>query len=207
MKIPFAEYVAIPWWDGQQWLVRVEDYNEVHRGDTVAERLAQVGPNASVVVGALFGCDPSIVQVSVEPRLPKEIEYPLQVAEGHVADAARDVEAVVVALRQANMAGHDIAAVLSERALQAGPRRPLLVPNSEIATYGLGQRPAVLAVEWADADVVLTCCRACVETDVRPWQERPNAASAAVYNGPGRCDICGHDVAGTARDRVQEANQ
>ncbi|MGH9209201.1 MAG: hypothetical protein ACRD2C_00800 [Acidimicrobiales bacterium] len=200
MKVHNAKYVALPSWDGQQWLVRVEDYDYVHRGDTTAGRLEQVGPNASLLLAAHFGCDPSHVRVSVEPQLPKEIEHALQVAEGHVADAARHVDAVVAALRQADMSGHDIAALLTERALQAAPQRPLLIPNSEIATYGLDRRPDVIAVEWPDVEVGLTCCRACVEANHRPWESWPDGTSAAVYDARVRCDICGRDVAQAARE-------
>lgn len=195
MKIPYAKYVALPSWDGQQWQVRVEDYDYQHRGDTAAGRLDQVGPNASVLLAAQFGCEPSQVTVSVEPELPKEIDHALQVAEGHVAEAARQVEAVVMALRRGNMCGHDVALLLAERVLRAAPERPLLIPNSEIGSYGLSRRPDVVAVEWPDQQVVLTCCRRCVESNPRAWENHPDGTSAAVYEPRRRCDMCGRDVA------------
>jgi hypothetical protein len=194
VKIPYAEYVALPSWDGQQWQVRIEDYDYVHRGDTTAGRLEQAGPNASLLLAAHFGGAPSHVTVSVEPQLPKEIEHALQIAEGYVAEAVRHLEAAVTALRQAEMSGHDIAALLAVRTLRAATQRPLLIPNTEIATYGLSRRPDVLAVEWPDREVVFTCCRSCVETNRLPWQSWPDGTSAAVYDARGRCDLCGQDV-------------
>jgi hypothetical protein len=197
VKIAHAKYVALPSWDGQKWQVRVEDYDYRHRGDTTAGRLDQVAPNARLLLGAQFGCHPDLLEVSVEPALPEEIENALQVAEGYVAEAARHVDAVVAAMGQANVCGHDVAAVLDERSLHAAPQRPLLIPNSELAAYGLSRRRDVIAVEWPDDRVVLTCCRACVEIDPGPWERQPDGTSAAVYASDRRCDVCGRDVAQT----------
>jgi hypothetical protein len=116
-----AKYWAITQWDGHQWLVRVEDYDEVHRGDTTARRLDQVAPNASAVLGAQFGCDSSLVEVAVEARLPDQLEDALQAAERYVAHAAIEVESFVAALRQTGLPGHDIATLLAVRSLHALP--------------------------------------------------------------------------------------
>ncbi|MGH9211708.1 MAG: hypothetical protein ACRD2C_13640 [Acidimicrobiales bacterium] len=150
------------------------------------------------MLGAQFGCDPDLLEVSVEPELPKEVEHALQIAEGHVAEAARHIQTVVTALRRANVCGHDIAAVVGERALRAAPQRPLLVPNSEIAAYGLSRRPDLVAVEWPDRQIVFTCCRICVESNPRAWQNHPDGTSAALYETCRRCDLCGRDLAGRA---------
>jgi hypothetical protein len=91
----------------------------------------------------------------------------------------------VTALRHAGMSGHDIAALLAERALQATPQRPLLIPNEEIATYGLNRRPDVLAGEWTEGNDVFTCCRACIEQKPQPYQAQIDGASAAIYDGTG----------------------
>lgn len=195
MRIPGATYVARPSWDGQQWQVRVEDYDDVHRGDTTAGRLDQVGPKAAALLAAQFGCLPSHLRVSVEPELPKPIAYALQVAEDSVAAAARQVEDVATALRQGNVPGHDVAAILAERALYAAPRRPLLIPNAEIAAYGLSHRPEVVAIEWPERETVFTCCRTCVEWRSGPWQNQREGTSALVYDARGRCDLCGQDLA------------
>lgn len=194
MKVPYAKYVAIPTWDGQQWQVRIEDYDYEYRGDTTAVRLAQVGPKASDLLGASFGIYPHPIEVSVEPHLPEQVEAALQDAKARGPHATRQVDAIVAGLRQTNMSGHDIAALLAERALTAAPSQPLLIPNSEIATYGLSRYPGVMAVEWLDGDTVLTCCRTCVEGDVRAWQSRPDSSSATVYTGPGPCDLCRRDI-------------
>ncbi|MGH9213049.1 MAG: hypothetical protein ACRD2C_20615 [Acidimicrobiales bacterium] len=190
MKKAGAAYIAVPSWDGQQWQVRVQDWNDQHRGDTSAPRLDQVAPNAALLLGARFGCDPDLLAVSVEPELPKEIEHAFEVAEAYFAQGANDVEAAITALRQIDVCGHDIAAIVGERDLSGGPRRPLLIPNSEIATHGLADRPNVVAVQWLDRHVVLTCCRACVDNKARPWQINPQGTSAAVYEPGGRCDLC-----------------
>lgn len=201
MKIPNAKYVAIPSWDGQQWRIRIEDYDGVHRGETTAVRLEQVARAASRWLNASFGIYQYPFEVSVEPRLPEQVDGALEVADAHVAKATREVEAVVTGLRQAHMSGQDIAALLAERALTAAPRQPLLISNSEIASYGLGLHPEVLAVEWVDGDTVLTCCRACVEGRIRAWQDPPHRFSAAIYDGPDQCDFCGADITQLSRAR------
>lgn len=195
MKPPGAKFVALASWDGQQWQVRVEDYDDVHRGDTTAGRLDEVPQSVRVfLIDQLMVYLPDL-PVWVEPQLPKPIQYALQVAEDYVAEAARQVEDIATALRQANVPGHDIAAILAERALYAAPRRPLLIPNSEIAAYRLDRRPEVVAVEWPERGTVLVCCRACVENNPRAWGSQPDGTSAAVYEARGNCDLCGRPIA------------
>jgi hypothetical protein len=195
VKAPDARFFALASWDGQQWEVRVEDHDDVHRGDTTAGYLDEVPDSVRVVlIDQLGGYVPDL-PVWVEPQLPKPIQYALQIAEDHVADAARQVEDVATALRQANVPGHDIAAILAERALYAAPQRPLLIPNCEIAAYRLGRRPDVAAVEWPERGTMLICCRACVENNPRAWGSQPDGTSAAVYEARGLCDLCGRPIA------------
>lgn len=201
MKVPYAKYIAIPTWDGEQWQVRIEDYDYEHRGDTIAVRLMRVAPRASALLSATFGVYPHPIKVSVEPHLPEQVEAALQDAEGQGPNATRHLDAIVAGLRQTNMSGDDIAAILAERALTAAPSQPLVIANSEIATHGLSHHPGVLAVESVDGDTVLTCCRICAEGNPHRWVSRqPDGTSAAVYEPCGRCDLCGRDIAETGRE-------
>jgi hypothetical protein len=194
LKVPYAKYVALPSWDGQQWAIRVEDYDYIHRGDTTARRLDQVAYATSVLLAFQFGCHPSHMRVSVEPCLATEIDDALDRAAAHSGHPASEIKAVAAALRQANMCRHDIALLLAERGVQQAPSRPLLIGNTEIAGEGLHHWPDVTAVELPDGDVEVTRCRICVERDVRWWREHPDATSAAIYDEPVSCDICGRDV-------------
>lgn len=201
MRPPGAKYVAFPTWDGQQWQVRVEDDDDEYRGDTSGGRLDEVPDSVRVFLAGQLGVYIPDMPVWVEPQLPDQVEHALQHAEGLVRHAAKEVDTVVAALLQAGMFGHDIAALLAERSLQDLPQRPLLIPNSEIAAHGLAHRPDVIAVQWPDTDVVLTCCRTCIETNRRPWQNEPDGTSAAIYEERTvRCDICGHSGEATARE-------
>jgi hypothetical protein len=119
-----GKYWAIATWDGGCWQVRIEDHNEIHRADTTAPTLAKVGPIASMVLAALFGCHPDHVPVSVEIHLPTTIIASLSTAEGLVAQARPQVESAMIGLQHAKVAGPDIAAILAARSLTAGSGKP-----------------------------------------------------------------------------------
>lgn len=119
-----GKYWAIATWDGRRWQVRIEDHDELHRADSIAERLAEVGPNASAVLAAMFGCHPDHMPVSVEARLPATVLASLRAAEGLVAQATPHVESAVIGLRHANVPDSDITAILAARPLTAKAGQP-----------------------------------------------------------------------------------
>jgi hypothetical protein len=204
-------YRAITRWNGHEWWTGVEDPDGHHVAESTAAHLAQVADNARQRLEQAerhvyqqlgkhrFG-DPADAELHVDVHLPGPIESDLHAAESHVADATKETDAVVAALRHANMSGHDIAALLTQRSLQHLPQRPLLIPNREIASHGLTNRHDVIAVEWTDGNDTLTCCRTCVEKNRRPWRKRRDATSAAVYDSRVLCDVCGQKIA--ARESV-----
>lgn len=223
-------YRVVTRWDGRQWMVRVEDNNGFHRGETTARRLDQVegkaratlerergagrpggapgatGPRAGAAAhDDSCGCGEP-VDLVVEVQLHPDVELRFHVAEDLVDDAAAEVDENVAALRRAGMSAQDIAVLLASRALTARPRRPLVVPNAEVAAVALDCRPEAIAVSWEDRGFgVTTYCRDCVEEDRSPWRELPHGTSALVYDGPVRCDGCDRDVVATPGDVHQMA--
>jgi hypothetical protein len=180
---------AVTRWDGRQWMVRVEDGNGFHVGATTARRLDQVEGKARAVVER--EPDELVVEVLLHP----EVELRFHTAEDLVSDASGEVERNVAALRRSGMSAQDIAVLLASRSLTAGPRRPLVVPNAEVAAVALDCRPEAIAVSWEDRGFgVTTYCRECVEDDRGPWRDLPHATSALVYEGPIRCDGCDREV-------------
>lgn len=189
------KYWAIAHWDSteRQWWVRIEDWDDHHRGDTTAPTLGQVAVNASMVLATLIGF---LVPVTVEAHLPDEIAGTVQGIERLIADAARQLDTVVGALRQAGMSGHDIAAFFAARPLSVTACQALLVPNTEIAARGLRGRPEVIAIEWTnDEDELCTYCRVCVDENREAWRGCVDGLSAAIYRGPVTCDCCQQTVA------------
>jgi hypothetical protein len=119
-----GKYWAIAMWDGRRWQVRIEDHDELHRADAIAERLAEVGPNASAVLAVMFGCHADHVPVSVQARLPATVLASLRAAEGLVAQATPHVQSAAIGLRHANVPDSDINAILAARPLTAGSGQP-----------------------------------------------------------------------------------
>jgi hypothetical protein len=180
---------AVTRWDGRQWMVRVEDGDGFHVGATTARRLDQVKGKARAVV------EHEPAELLVEVLLHPEVELRFHTAEDLVSDASGEVERNVAALRRSGMSAQDIALLLASRSLTAAPRRPLVVPNAEVAAVALDCRPEAIAVSWEDRGFgVTTYCRECVEEDRGPWRDLPHATSALVYEGPVRCDGCDRDV-------------
>lgn len=114
-----GKYWALATWDGQCWQIRIEDYDEIHRADTTAQTLAEVGPIASTVLAVMFGCHPDHVEMSVEARLPDTVTTSLRAAEGLVAQATPHVQSAVIGLRHAHVPDRDIATILAARPLTA----------------------------------------------------------------------------------------
>jgi hypothetical protein len=114
-----GKYWALATWDGQQWQVRIDDHNEMHRADTTASTLAEVGPIASMVLAALFGCHPDHIAVSVEARLPDTVTTSLRAAEGLVAQATPHVQSGITGLRHQRVRDSDITTILAARPLTA----------------------------------------------------------------------------------------
>jgi trans-aconitate methyltransferase len=113
------KYWAIATWNGQQWDVRIEDYDERHRGDTQADNLELVTKNASAILAFEFGCHPDHLTLGREIRLPAPVAEALDAAEGFIASAAACLCGANTALRQAGVPEADIATLLAERKLDA----------------------------------------------------------------------------------------
>jgi hypothetical protein len=188
-------------------MVRVEDERGYHRGDTTARRLEQVESKARAVVSGELGCDCDTgVEFDLEVQLHPEVEFRFRVAEDLCGDASREVDAIVEGLTLLNVSAQDIVTLLGGRPLRAEPRRPLVVPNAEIAACGLDCRPEVVAVRWEDRGFgVTTYCRDCVQEDRSAWRDLPHGMSAVLYEGPLRCDVCDRDVAGA--DEIHQVRQ
>ena len=126
-----GKYWAIATWDGRCWQVRIEDYDEAHRADTAADRLADVGTNACAALAAIFGCHPDQLEVSVEARLPATVLASLRTAEGLVAQATPHVQSAVIGLHHANMPGPDVATILAARPPDRHSRAATCVTTAE----------------------------------------------------------------------------
>ena len=118
-----AKYWGVATWNGQQWDVRIEDYDQGHRGDTTADNLELVTKNASAILAFDFGCHPDHLAIGREIRLPVPIDDCLNAAEGFVASAADCLQGALSALQQAGLTKADIATVLAERKLDATTAR------------------------------------------------------------------------------------
>lgn len=116
-------YWAIATWNGEQWDVRIEDYDERHRGDTQADNLELVTKNASAILAFDFGCHPDHLAFGREIRLPAPIDDCLNAAEGFVASAADSLQGALSALRQSGVPEADIATLLAARKLDATTAR------------------------------------------------------------------------------------
>jgi hypothetical protein len=114
-----GKYWALATWDGERWQVSIDDHSDMHRADTTAPTLAEVGTIASRVLAAMFGCHPDHIAVSVEARLPETVTASLRAAEGLVAQAAPHVQSAVIGLRHERLPDSDIAVILAARPLTA----------------------------------------------------------------------------------------
>jgi hypothetical protein len=180
-------------------MVRVEDDNGYDRGGCTARRLEQIEPKVRTLLDGDLDCSCEPLTLTVTVQLHPDVELSFQVATDLVADATREVEGAVAALLAANMSPQDISVLLGSRDLTARPRRPLVVPNTEIAAVGLDCHPDAIAARWEDQGFAATTyCRRCVDDDPSPWRDLPHATSALIYQTPVHCDGCNNDITTTA---------
>lgn len=99
---PDANYVAVARWDGASWAVSVPNYGGQGRATTVAATLAEVVPNAGVVLGALADCRPE----SLLSRIDMEVHVDPEIAARF--RTARDPWEAAEVLRSAGLSGDDI---------------------------------------------------------------------------------------------------
>lgn len=114
-----AKYVAAVTWDDGLWDVRVPNYAGEGVTFTTAECLAEVVPNASVVLGVAVAANPMhlVADIGVEVQLPDEIVKALRVAASLIDDATDE-------LRQIGLSEGDITTVLAGDPSMAGHPKP-----------------------------------------------------------------------------------
>jgi hypothetical protein len=151
-----AKYVAAVTWGDGLWDVRVP--NDAGEGVTftTAESLAEVVPNASVVLGVAVAANTMhlVADIGVEVHLPDEIVKALRVAASLIDDATDE-------LRQIGLSEGDITTVLAGDPSVAGhpkPGNPVPVlrsrdsgPSDDANGVGSSRSPESLAMVLAQA--------------------------------------------------------
>jgi hypothetical protein len=206
-----ARYRAVTRWDGRHWQVRVEDPHGVDRGHDTADHRVDVEATAwALVVDAVAGDPAGNVAVDLEVQLPHDIKMRFELIAGLVGDAIRELDDVVEALLGMNMSAVDVVALLNDQPLNVRPSRPLLVPNADVALFGVANRPDAVALRWEAGPLVgQVFCRPCVDRYRDRWRDVPAGVSALIYTGPGACHACGaliHATAATAVERTPAAS-
>jgi hypothetical protein len=114
-----AKYVAAVTWDDGLWNVRVPNYSGEGVTFTTADSLAEVVPNASVVLGVALAANPMhlVANIGVEVQLPDEIVKALRVAASLIDDATDE-------LRQIGLSEGDITTVLAGDPSVPGHSKP-----------------------------------------------------------------------------------
>lgn len=114
-----AKYVAAVTWDDGLWDVCVPNDAGESATFTTAECLAEVVPNASVVLSLAVAANPMhlVADIGVEVQLPDEIVKALQVAASLIDDATDE-------LRQIGLSEGDITTVLAGDPSTTGHPKP-----------------------------------------------------------------------------------